>query len=426
MRRIRETGRMGSWHPSGRGLQPRRQDTPRPVAEGRPTDPDRLARRFNGAAGWRDGDLEERIGCRRALDPCVAVARRAATAGDGRRGDPSHPHTAIGHGTDSGRPTGRFCGGDALGTRQQPRPPGLGGRTSRRLECFLRRVDRGGEADAPAQARRNASRRVVTRRDPVPHVCGVLAGPRRCLECGDGRGAQLHPCPRPQYIVERDMVAGRPLDRDRRRRHSPDRTRLRQDRPRDRARGTTLSLLCCPSPRRALVRSSDCRAALRRIWDLESGSEPLVLRGHEDRVHWGVWSADGAQVLTISDDATARVWNTMDGGLLSTFRGHDGPVHYARWSGDERLILTCSSDHSARIWDARSGSPIVKIGGIDDPVEAAEWHPLRHRLLVRTASGAWIWNINLAVERLLTKARDRVSRRLAPQERRSYGLPAAR
>ena len=52
------------------------------------------------------------------------------------------------------------------------------------------------------------------------------------------------------------------------------------------------------------------------IWDLESGSEPLLLRGHEGRVHRGVWSADGAQVLTISEDATARVWNTTDGGLL--------------------------------------------------------------------------------------------------------------
>ena len=87
------------------------------------------------------------------------------------------------------------------------------------------------------------------------------------------------------------------------------------------------------------------------IWDLESGSEPLLVRGHEGRVHRGVWSADGAQVLTISEDATARVWNTVDGGLLSTFRT-DAPLFYACWSGDEQLILTRSGGRSAQVWDA--------------------------------------------------------------------------
>lgn len=162
------------------------------------------------------------------------------------------------------------------------------------------------------------------------------------------------------------------------------------------------------------------------IWDIESRGEPLLLRGHEDRVHGGVWSADGAQVLTVSDDATARVWDAMTGDLLTTLRGHDGPVWDARWSSDGRLILTRSNDHSARIWHAKSGEPIVRIGGTDDPVERAEWHPRAQRVLVHTAAGAWIWDIDLAVESLLTKARARVSRSLTPEERRSHGLPTTR
>lgn len=179
--------------------------------------------------------------------------------------------------------------------------------------------------------------------------------------------------------------------------------------------------------------SPDCAHALIglasgvvEIWELEGSAGPRHFRGHEDRVHFGVWSADGTQVLTVSNDATARVWNATNGELITTLRGHDGPLWNARWSADEQLILTRSSDHSARIWDAKSGEPIVRIGGIDDPVEQAEWHPLGRRVLVQTATGAWIWDIDVGLERLLSKTRSRVSRQLTPEERRSYGMPVAR
>ena len=104
----------------------------------------------------------------------------------------------------------------------------------------------------------------------------------------------------------------------------------------------------------------------------------------------------------------------------------DAPLFHASWSGDEQLILTCSGGRSAQVWDAASGNPIVRFGGIEDPVRKAAWHPRRHSVLVHTASGAWVWDIDLGVERLLSKARNRVTRQLAPHERRSYGLPAAR
>jgi WD40 repeat protein len=181
------------------------------------------------------------------------------------------------------------------------------------------------------------------------------------------------------------------------------------------------SLSFSPDRARVLI---GLESGVGEIWELESKGEALLLRGHEDRVHLGTWSADGAQVLTVSDDATARVWNATDGKLVSTLRGHGGPVWDGRWSRDDRLILTRSKDHSARIWDAKSGEPIVQIGGTDDPVERAEWHPRAYSVLVHGAMGAWIWDIDLGVASLLTKTRSRVSRRLTSEERRSYGLPA--
>jgi WD40 repeat protein len=182
----------------------------------------------------------------------------------------------------------------------------------------------------------------------------------------------------------------------------------------------SLSVSFSPEGGRALIGLESGVAA---VWDVEGGGEPLLLRGNEARVQFGAWSPDGLRVLTVSDDATARVWSTSDGEPLSTLRGHEGPLRDARWSGDTRLILSRSVDHSARIWDAQSGDPIVRIGGIDDPVEEAEWQPESRRVLVRTATGAWVWDIDLEVEPLLAKARGRVSRRLTPEERRSFGIP---
>jgi WD40 repeat protein len=160
------------------------------------------------------------------------------------------------------------------------------------------------------------------------------------------------------------------------------------------------------------------------VWDIAHGGAPFLLGAHDARVHRGVWSADGTRIVTVSDDATARVWNVSAGELLFTLRGHEGPVWDAAWSRDERLILTRSSDHSARLWEGASGDAIVCIGGTDDPVERAEWHPRTHSVLVQTAMGVWLWDIDLASGSLLDKARGRVSRRLSGDERRTYGLPA--
>ena len=116
--------------------------------------------------------------------------------------------------------------------------------------------------------------------------------------------------------------------------------------------------------------------------------------------------------------------NASNGKLVAALVGHDGPLHDARWSGDQRLILTRSSDHSARVWDAETGDPIVCIGGIDDWVEDAKWHPQAHRVLVRTESGAWIWNVVVETEPLLALVRQKGLRKLTPDERRAFGLSA--
>jgi hypothetical protein len=46
-----------------------------------------------------------------------------------------------------------------------------------------------------------------------------------------------------------------------------------------------------------------------RIWDVDSGTEIAVLKGHTNSVIRAVFSSDGKRVVTVSDDNTMRIWD---------------------------------------------------------------------------------------------------------------------
>jgi WD40 repeat protein len=60
------------------------------------------------------------------------------------------------------------------------------------------------------------------------------------------------------------------------------------------------------------------------------------------------FSADGTRIVTVSFDQ-ARIWDVASGNEIKVLRGHQGGS--ATFSPDGTRIVAPSSDHTARIWD---------------------------------------------------------------------------
>jgi WD40 repeat protein len=91
------------------------------------------------------------------------------------------------------------------------------------------------------------------------------------------------------------------------------------------------------------------------VWDAATGKTRATLIGGHERltaVHSSAISPDGRWVLTAGEDRTARFWDVRTGKETAVLRGHEGPIYTAAFSRDGRHVLTASADHTARLWDA--------------------------------------------------------------------------
>jgi len=130
----------------------------------------------------------------------------------------------------------------------------------------------------------------------------------------------------------------------------------------------------------AAERSHTSESELALNQAVESPAEYYILH-HRDRVQLAVFSPDGKQILTASEDRTARVWDAASGQLLFTLVGHAGTVNEAVYSADGAWIATASDDGSARIWDARNGQCVAALLGHKDKVISVAFSPDGRRVV---------------------------------------------
>lgn len=80
---------------------------------------------------------------------------------------------------------------------------------------------------------------------------------------------------------------------------------------------------------------------------------------HAATIRAAVFSPDGRQLATASDDQTARVWSVGTGQPVSPPLEHRAPVWRVAFSPNGRLLATATAGRTIRVWDAATGEPIT-------------------------------------------------------------------
>jgi WD40 repeat protein len=114
-----------------------------------------------------------------------------------------------------------------------------------------------------------------------------------------------------------------------------------------------------------------------KIWDLTTGNVLRTLYGHSSNINALAVSEDGQLLASGSgnvkddrdfgifikggvvggEDNTVRIWNVQTGRELQVLRGHELPVGAVAFSHDGRFLTSVSGD-SVKMWDVAAGTEV--------------------------------------------------------------------
>jgi WD40 repeat protein len=103
--------------------------------------------------------------------------------------------------------------------------------------------------------------------------------------------------------------------------------------------------------------------AIAILWDLATGKEIAVLKGHTSQVPHAVFSRDGKRLVTAGGrDGTVRIWDALGGNLLLTLRGAPGAVRSVSLDAEDQILAARTDDNRVWIWDARPVDQLANRG----------------------------------------------------------------
>jgi WD40 repeat protein len=84
------------------------------------------------------------------------------------------------------------------------------------------------------------------------------------------------------------------------------------------------------------------------------------------------FSPDGSKIVSGSWDNTIRLWDVQSGSELAVFKGHEPDVYSVAFSPDGSKIVSGSWDKTIRLWDVQSGSELAVFKGLR--IMSGQWH----------------------------------------------------
>lgn len=96
-----------------------------------------------------------------------------------------------------------------------------------------------------------------------------------------------------------------------------------------------------------------------KIWDLRNGKHLINIFGHDDKILSLQFSPDGGILASGSADKSVRLWKTTSGKGLAVLRRHTGPVHSVSFSPNGLILASGSADANIVLWNI-SRPPVDK------------------------------------------------------------------
>jgi WD40 repeat protein len=152
------------------------------------------------------------------------------------------------------------------------------------------------------------------------------------------------------------------------------------------------------------------------VWDWRRNVEVTTLPSPAFAVDF---SPDGARIVTAPPSGPAEIWDARTGRPVARLAGHTGGITQVAFAPDGSLVATASADATVRLWDPATGRQALVLRGHEGLVFDLEFSPDGSRLVTAGPEGvARVWA--LALDDLVTIARQNLTRGLSPGECRQY------
>ena len=134
-----------------------------------------------------------------------------------------------------------------------------------------------------------------------------------------------------------------------------------------------------------------------RLWDVSTGQEVRVLRGHEFRCL--AFSPDGLHLATGSRGRTIIIWNVASGAQQAILRGHTRDIYSVAFSPDGKRLVSGSWDQTVRVWDVATGKEVFAPARHTDIVWGVDFSPDGQSVASASNDGSVkIWNAETGQE----------------------------